>query len=59
MVADKFTEVTLRNLFPFLSAFQLCFGGFVIFIKCYQTSNLIGRGSFRLGKYFFLSGLIL
>jgi len=47
MVADKFTEVTLRNLFLCLSAFQLCFGGFVIFIKCYQTSNLIiGRGSY-------------
>ena len=45
MVADKFTEVTLCNLFPFLSAFHICFGGFVIFIKCYQTSNLIGRGS--------------
>lgn len=57
MVADKFTEVTLRNLFPFLSAFQLCYGGFVIFIKCYLTSNLIGRGSqvkvFQIRQVFF------
>ena len=33
MVADKFTEVTLHNV-SFSIAFQLGFGGFVIFIKC-------------------------
>lgn len=41
MVADKFTEVTLHNLFPFFSAFQLCFGGFVIFIQVAYLCNLL------------------